>query len=260
MLALRLDDVGASTKRYEVYSHHVLRLWKLNLWYGNWLFLKYLPPFKMWGPYREMKEREWLCLYELLENYQAKLTVAVTAAWVESETNLIPFPKKFPSEAAILKEGVEQGLIEIANHGLTHCVLKNNLFRPKLFSSNRKYHREFWDWISPEIHEKHIARSKKILEDFFKVNVITFVPPGNNFADFTIEIVKRYGFQYISCQTPKRMSKGIAIVGDEQVLPFHDREIVLHGVQWFREILEKNANSEFCFVRDLGQKMLETFK
>ena len=77
------------------------------------------------------------------------MTVAVTAAWAERSDRVTPFPERCPSAAVAFKEGVRRGLIEIANHGLTHCVLDRNLFRLHWFSSNRTYHREFWPWVRP---------------------------------------------------------------------------------------------------------------
>lgn len=252
--ALRIDDVGASTKCYEVYSDWHWRKGPLRL-KGNWLLLKYLPPFKKWGPYREMTAQVWYKIYDLLERYDAKLTVAVTAAWAESDQKLIPFPMRFPEEAAVLKEGLEQQLIEIANHGLTHCVLKNNAFKPKWFSSNRCYHREFWDWVPIEIQEEHIRRSQDILQNWFDTEIVTFVPPGNVFNDATLEIAQRYGLRYVSCNTPLRIHDQIVIIGDEQVLPFHDRDVVLGGVEWLRKLIANQGDKRFCFVRELGKRI-----
>ena len=254
-ITLRLDDVGACSKRYEIYSDHAWS-WKALSVSANWLFLKYVPPFKKWGPYREMTAQEWHAVYDLLETYGAKLTVAVTAAWAESERHLIPFPMRFPEEAAALKEGLGQGLIEIANHGLTHCVLKDNAFKPKWFSSNRRYHREFWDWVPLEEQEEHIRRSQDILQTYFHTEVVTFVPPGSVFTEATLEIAWRYGMRYVSCNTPRRLHGQMAIVGDEQVLPFHDREIVLNGVDWLQQRLEANRDKQLCFVRELGEELL----
>ena len=58
------------------------------------------------------------------------------------KNQLIPFHKDFQI-ALKLKEGIKNNLIEVANHGLT-CVVGKHL--PRLFSSNRKFHREFWDY------------------------------------------------------------------------------------------------------------------
>lgn len=255
MIALRLDDVGASTKKHEVYSNHVWKVGRPGI-SANWLFLKYLPVFKKWGPYREMTAQEWYVIYDLLETCDAKLTVAVTAAWAESEKNLIPFPMRFPEEAAALKEGSEQGLIELANHGLTHCVLKDNAFKPKWFSSNRRYHREFWDWIPHEIQEEHIRQSQDILQNWFDTEIVTFVPPGNVFIDATLETAQRYGLRYVSCSTPRRIHGQMVIIGDEQVLPFHDRDIVFNGVEWLRQLIANQEGKRFCFVRELGEEIL----
>ena len=67
---------------------------------------------------------------------------------------------------------MQDGIIEIANHGLTHCVLIENLFYPRPFSSNRKFHREFWKWLSPEIHKEHIYRSQEILSNYFNEDIV----------------------------------------------------------------------------------------
>lgn len=254
MIALRLDDVGASSKRYEVYSDHLFGVGRFGI-SANWLFLKYLRPFRKWGPYRELTGQEWRRIYACLEEFQAKLTVAVTAAWAESCDRLIPFPRRFPEEAAALREGVEQGLIEIANHGLTHCVLQDNAFKPKWFSGNRRYHREFWDWIPPEIQEDHLRRSQDILQDWFETEIVTFVPPGNVFHDATLVAARRHGLRYVSCDAPRRVHGDMGVVGNEQVLPFHDRDIVLQGVEWLRRLLAKQRGGPFCFVRELGEKI-----
>ena len=255
MIALRLDDVGASTKKYEVYSDKVWRIGRSRI-SANWLFLKYLSPFRKWGVYREMTAQEWYSIHNLLEEYGAKLTVAVTAAWAQSEEDLIPFPVRFPEQAAALKEGLEEGLIEIANHGLTHCVLKDNVFKPKWFSSNRRYHREFWDWIPLEIQEEHIRQSQDILQSWFDTEIVTFVPSGSVFTDTTLEIAQRYGLRYVSCNTPRRIYGQMVIIGDEQVVPFHDRDIVLNGVVWLRQLIANQEGKRFCFVKELGERIL----
>ncbi len=255
-VALRIDDVGACSKRYEVYSYRTWQVGKLRI-SANWLFLKYLPSLKAWGPYREMTGKEWYSVYKVLEEHHAKLTVAVTAAWAQNEHHLIPFPERFPAEAAALREGVEQGLIEIANHGLTHCVLKNNAFKSKWFSSNRPFHREFWNFIPIQTHEEHIRRAQDILQEYFRTDIVTFVPPGNVFTEATVEIAQRYGLRYLSCNTPRKVHGRMMSVGDEQVLPFHDRDIVFGGIHWLQELLTKNKKRKFCFIRELGEHYLQ---
>ena len=83
-VALRIDDIGASSKQFEVYS---------NKWFGvgNLFFLKKLDFFKAWGPYKEMTASEWEAIFEILKKYDAKITVGVTASWVEYSGQLVPF-------------------------------------------------------------------------------------------------------------------------------------------------------------------------
>jgi peptidoglycan/xylan/chitin deacetylase (PgdA/CDA1 family) len=252
-IALRIDDIGASTKRFEVYSKKR---------YGNFLFLKYVKNFKAWGPYREMSVDEWNKVFSILRQFGAKLTVGVTAAWVERNGKLTYFPEKFPEEAMILKNGLNEGLIEIANHGLTHCVVGKHL--PKLFTSNRYYHREFWVWIPRNIHFENVKRSQEILQDYFDVAVTTMIPPGNVFSDNTVQAAKKYGIKRINYRRMKKsMLKEIILSLDskitseknlplENIIRFHDREIVTEGVDWLsRKLKAISAERQFVFVRDL---------
>ena len=250
-LSLRLDDPGASSKRYEVYSDHRWNIKGINI-SANWLFLKYMQPFKKWGPYREMTGSEWFKVFDVLERYKAKMTVAVTASWVKNKDSLISFDQRFPQEAAALKEGMQQGLVEIANHGLTHCVLQDNLFKPKLFEGNRKYHREFWHWLPIEIHEEHIQRSQEILHGFFENDIVTFVPPGNVYTEGTLEIAARHGLRYLSGDTEPGSSERMLVLGNKDTIPFHDRELVLYGTEWLQDLLEQHKDNKFVFVKNLA--------
>jgi hypothetical protein len=226
VVALRIDDIGASSKFNEIYSKRWFGL-------GNFLFLKYLPYFKAWGPYREMSEHDWDSLFKLLEKYNAKLTVAVTASWVERDGTCIPFPEKWPNSYLALKRGVNQGLIKIACHGLTHCVLGNKAFLPKLFSSNRMAHREFWSWLPAELHYQNLKKAKEILDSAFETNVDILVPPGNVYSDDTVSAAIQLGFQILNCQTDKdRFIDSLRIIGNKNIIAFHDRELVLFGIQW----------------------------
>jgi len=244
-IALRIDDIGASTKEYEIYS---------KKWFGagNFLFLKYMNYFKAWARYREMGADEWYKVFDLLRKYDSKLTVGITATWVNYDGTSVCFNDKFPDEANALKYGVQQGLIEIANHGLTHCVVKDNLFRPKLFSSNRNYHREFWEWLGEDLHYNHIKESQDILQEFFDIDVITLIPPGNVYCDFTVGAAKKYGIKYINCQTNDDKKNGINIISNNNVYAFHDKEIVEEGLEWFESILRRYQFHQHVFVRELS--------
>ncbi|MFC1892125.1 DUF2334 domain-containing protein [Thermodesulfobacteriota bacterium] len=244
-IALRIDDIGASSKQYEVYSKKLYGL-------GNLLFLKYMPAFMAWGPYREMTPVEWDSVFEILDEYNAKLTVSVTACWVEYNGSLINFDKKYPEESRKLKQGMKSGLLEIANHGLTHCVTEQMKFRPRFFMSNRKYHREFWDWLPDKTHFEHIELSQKILQDYFETDITTFVPPGNVYSEVTEHACLKYGIKTINCNTVSRKEMGINIIGNDQIIDFHDREMVIEGTEWLKRRLEELPDdSEYIFVKEL---------
>lgn len=241
-LALRIDDIGASSKRYEVYS-------KKN--FGNFLFFKYFKPFKAWGPYRELRANEWEQIILLLQKYSAKLTIGITASWVNFDGTLTAFDQKFPEQLSVINKGVQQGCFEVANHGLTHCVLQKNMFRPKLFQSNRTYHREFWDWIDQETHEKHIQASQDILQRSFGLKPQVLIPPGNVYSEKTLRACPQNGLQLVNCNTKTDTSRIPKILSNEHIFAFHDKELVEHGISWLEQALLNNSNKEFCFVSEL---------
>lgn len=257
-VALRLDDVGAASKRHEVYGLTRIPLGSWALPFpGNFLFLKYLPPIKRWGRYRELTAAEWEAILAALEASGCRMTVGITAGWVEGDGRVVPFPRKFPDAAAIIRHGVRRGIVEVANHGYTHCVLQDRLFRPRLFSGNRPYHREFYDWLPAQTHRAHLARAQEILGGFFDVPVLTFIPPGNVFSEKTLAAAGELGIRYVSCHDAPRWSRveGITLVDGAQVVAMHDRDLVLRGFGPFRHLLGARREGPFVTVREVGEQI-----
>ncbi len=256
--ALRMDDVGAASKRFEAYGLTRLPLGPLRLPFpGNFLFLKYVPPIKRWGPYPELTAGQWEEILAALEVAGARMTVGITAGWVEADGSVVPFPKKFRDAAAVIRRGVERGFLEVANHGYTHCVLQDGLFRPRLFSGNRPYHREFHDWLPEEIHRDHVSRAQSILQEFFGCPIVTFVPPGNVFSKVTLAVAAAVGLRYVSCLDPGRWGsvEGITFVDDADVVSIHDRDIVRGGLGAFRRLLQDRRDGPLVTVREVGQRL-----
>jgi len=252
-IALRMDDVGASSKRFEVYARAIPLPGRASA-LGNLLFLKYLPGLRAWGPYGELTADDWRAIVAVLRARHVKLTVGVTAAWVMWSGELVPFPERFPAQASILRDAVHDDLVEVANHGLTHCVLANHAFRPRVFGGNRRWHREFYDWIPEATQRAHLERAQQILQDWLGREVVTFVPPGNVYAESTLRVAATVGLRVLSCHTTPREATGIRIIGNERVADFHDRDVVTGGVAWLERLIGRHGNEgrAFVFVRDLA--------
>ena len=255
-LMIRMDDVGAASKRHEIYGLTRLALGPFRVPFpGNWLWLKYLPPIKRWGPYRELSSTEWYAILEMLAEAGARMTIAVTAAWVEDDGTLTPFPRKFPEATRAIRKGVDAGLLEVANHGLTHCLLTGRAFRPRVFTGNRPYHREFYDFVPAATQEANIERAQVILSDAFGGPIVTLVPPGNLLQPVTAEIARRHGVRYLSYGAPTSRDGILPIVGNECGVVFHDRDVVLEGLGWLRARLAEVRGREVRFVRELGERL-----
>jgi hypothetical protein len=255
-LMMRMDDVGAASKRHEVYGLTRIAVGRLRVPFpGNLLWLKYVPPIKRWGPYRELSAAEWYAILETLGAVGARMTVAVTAAWVEDDGTLTPFPQKYPGATRAIREGVAAGLLEVANHGLTHCLLTDRAFRVRPFSGNRTFHREFYDFLPPETHEANIVRAQAILSDAFETAIVTMVPPGNLVQKTTIEIARRHGLRYLSYRAATSRDGPLPVIGDDCGVVFHDRDIVHRGVAWLRARLAAVHGREILSVRELGERL-----
>lgn len=254
---LRMDDVGASTKQYNQYALIRSRPFGISFptpFFLQWGALKRFSLWRGWAPYNELTVTQWHSIFEVLESARACLTIGVTATWAEREDMLLPFYEKFPAQAAVLREGVEAGLLEIANHGLTHCVLTNSVFRPHRFSSNRTFHREFWSWVPPTQHYDHIARSQEILSQTFRCEVVTFIPPGGVWTEDTERAAVGCGIRFLCAHeavAPTGHSRnGIRYVGTAPMADFHDREVSLFGIAWLERLLRSHMDKTFTFVRD----------
>lgn len=250
---LRIDDIGASSKLYEQYGRSPIHFGGHRLpipYILNWGAIKRSSLFKTWGPYREMISDEWEEVFSILSKYNAKMTVCITACWVEADNTLVPFPEKFPDQAAILKQAANQGLIEIGNHGLTHCVVGQHL--PQTWKSNRSLHREFWDWLPAEIITQHIKQSQEILTSYFG-NVVTFTPPGNQWTEYTEEVAYKEGLRFLSARFPQNRPHHLKWADQHPVYAFHDRELVLEGTEWLEKLLQKIilANQQAATVQEL---------
>ncbi len=243
-LALRIDDIGASSKQHLYYAKR---------WWLNWGPLRDRRAFGHWAPYREMTPADWHQIYKVLERFTAKLTVGVTATWAEDDGTLVPFPEKFPDEAQALGEGLAKGYLEIANHGLTHCVLAAGKYRRKpLYGTNRLFHREFWDYISAAEQLEHLRRAQDILTNYFKTPITTLVPPGNVYSVQTLVACRELGLTRVNCERPQiTLGDSPRVIGDDNVIPFHDREIVKFGTGWLEAKLRTLPRPPQKFIRDL---------
>ncbi|NMB47897.1 DUF2334 domain-containing protein [Candidatus Kuenenbacteria bacterium] len=244
----RIDDIGASTKYYNQWGRQKFSWRGITYFYFPWAnygFLKRVWPFRGWAKYEELTAEEWQKYLEIFYNNQIKPIVAVTATWVDEKSNLIPFPEKFPAEAATLKQAADEGRITVANHGLTHCLVGRHL--PHFRYSNRKAHREFWPDLPSELHREHILESQKILEDYFARKIEIFVPSGNVWSIKTYEALKETNIKKVIAarymlETNKAM-EGIEFIQDDNFVRLHDRDLKLHNIKWLTKkisLYEKN--------------------
>ena len=132
MRPVRLDDLGASSKAFEWWSRHR---------WANIYPLHHRRLFGAWGPYRELHAEELEEIFRMVYTAGAALTVAITAYWVERDGSCTPYSVKFPRQAGVIQWWAWLGRLQVAAHGLTHCVPGQH--RPRWIGGNRPWHREY---------------------------------------------------------------------------------------------------------------------
>lgn len=244
MKALRLDDFGASAKHNEIYTK------ALNGW-GNLFGLHNFQKFRAWAKYDEIEP-------ELLERFIQKLidrnsraTLGITACWLNLDGSMETFNVKFPDHVKLLNEGIACKVIEIANHGLTHAVTEDLAFKPKIFSSNRTMHREYWPWRSNGVIRTSVSLSQMILGECFGLRPTIGVPPGNAWCRSYAEACSEYGIKIINSNLPSQDQVnldelGLIYLSNDRVHALHDKELTEETLEFF-----KRFETKTCFVSEL---------
>ena len=251
---IRIDDIGASTKKYLIYGKNSFKIGNkyrriAPAFISNFLFIKNLPFISGWGSYKEMDAKNWIELLSILKKNKVVLNAAITACWVEKDGSLIRFDKKFPESCEVIKQGIKDNLIYILNHGLTHCIPGKHL--PLLFKSNQKFHREFNDFLTLEDQTYHLESSQNIFNDIFGEYPDIFVPPGNVYNENTLKALNKVGLKYIQCHRnitnePTQPTDqilnfyGIKHINNDKVLVIHDRDLIHKSISSFVNYTKNN--------------------
>lgn len=129
-------------------------------------------------------------IFALLARYDIPCTVAVipdvcSGAFEDpAGQDLLPLS---PAKADILRQGIAAGLIEVAQHGLTHQVQTTDGTRLS----------EFRD-LSYDQQRDRIATGQAMLESAVGAAVRVFVPPWNTYDANTVAALEDLGFACLS--------------------------------------------------------------
>lgn len=257
---LRIDDIGASSKKFEYYGKNSIKIFGKYLplpeLLTNFLFFKKFPLWSGWAKYDELSTDEWITIINFLKENNLTLNVALTACWVTKEGTLIKFSEKFPSQTDIIKDGINKKLIYILNHGLTHCIPGRHM--PMRFKSNQKYHREFTKYLNYDNQLKHLEDSQKIIFEIFGFHPKILVPPGNKYNLDTLKSMNKLNMKYIQCNRDESHQPSdndlkkynIRHIDNTNVVVLHDKDIVYHGLNYFHSI-NNFSNTKYYSMRKL---------
>ena len=246
---IRIDDIGASTKEFNLYGRNTFSIYKKIISFppilSNFLILKRIPFLSGWAKYRELEFNDWLEIINILKARNSKLNIAITACWVNKNGELQNFKDKYPEQVEIIKYGVKENLFYILNHGLTHCIPGRHL--PLKFGSVQKFHREFTSYLSLEKQFMHLRESQRILEEIFGKRPRILTPPGNMYNEDTLISMKKIGLNIIQCDRNKShqpsdeilLNYGIKHIPNDNIQVIHDRDIVKGDYQFFQRLMSQ---------------------
>ena len=253
MKYLRIDDIGSSTKEFNIYGKNTINIGKRTISFpsflSNFLFIKKLPLLTGWARYRELNYDEWINIIKILKEKNAKLNIAITACWVEKDGSLIKFNKKFPEQTEIIKYGVNEKIFYILNHGLTHCIPGRHL--PLRFKSVQKFHREFTNFLPLEKQYMHLRESQSIMEEIFGEKPKILVPPGNMFNEDTLISMQKLNLRIIQCQ------RNLAHQPNDKILKKYDIKHI-DNTKNIEVIHDKDIVKDYNFLKNfIKNKYLE---
>jgi len=122
-------------------------------------------------------------LFDLFQSYNFPLTVGVIP-FEEDASRIVALDS---TEIRLLRKGISDGYLEIAQHGYTH----ENIINGKSFKS------EFYGFPY-KVQYKKILSGKNTLEKQLDCKINIFIPPFNNYDSTTIKVLEKTGFDILS--------------------------------------------------------------
>lgn len=165
-----------------------------------------------------------LKLIEAFRAVESSITIGVIPFRCAGNTR-DPSPKQLmpltPTKKSILKQGYDDGILDIALHGYSHQTYDAEQITE--FSG-----------LDYSIQLEKIAKGKKFLEDIIQAPVTTFIPPWNSYDLNTIFVLEKLGFSILSA------GKGGLTTKDSK-LKFMPATCGLPGLQEAIETSRKSA-------------------
>ena len=138
-----------------------------------------------------------LSILEICRKNHIKFTFAVIPSIVEGDIHepgtrkLIPLSEE---KAEILKNGVDQGLIDIALHGYSH-------------QTNNSAHFSEFAGLDYHLQLQKIIDGKNILENITNSQIKIFAPPWNSYDTNTLSALEKSGFSVLTAGRDGTMLK-----------------------------------------------------
>jgi peptidoglycan/xylan/chitin deacetylase (PgdA/CDA1 family) len=166
---------------------------------------------------RALTPNAYVKIIDVLRKHKARLTCFITPACIFKDGRIRPWTETSYDEVKtilrILKEGMEEGIIEIGCHGLSHLTIG---YKPPSRWWARvvtllsmlglvKYNlaREFYDSkkkkeIPYTSQKKQLEESMNLIEEYFGFKPRAFVPPAHAWDNSTEKAIAEIGMPYFA--------------------------------------------------------------
>jgi peptidoglycan/xylan/chitin deacetylase (PgdA/CDA1 family) len=98
---------------------------------------------------------------------------------------LIPLPGDH-ERMRLLQRAIAEGIVDPALHGYSHELLVSGPHRSEFAGLDRA------------VQEYRVRQGKKLLEQWLRCSIITFIPPFNGYDETTLQVLAENGFHIIS--------------------------------------------------------------
>jgi len=142
-------------------------------------------------------------------------------------------------KVSFLKDYVDKGILEIGQHGWDHQMFKARMFGMSEFKG-RSY----------DVQYKRIREGKTLLESLFDAQVITFMPPWNNYDCNTVKACRDLGFKIFASHTSGEYCENIVFI-PTTCLSVEELESAIKKIYEIEEKYEVKKGEQYIIVLQL---------
>lgn len=179
---------------------------------------------------------------------------------------------------SLIKEYVQKGLVEVAQHGYTHQtsqfrpstkdeLTENNFYQgiDRKWTAYQPSHAEGYsefNGLNSDIQQEKIAKGREYLEKILGMKFQSFIFPWNSYSRDCLKILKKQGFKFVPCEDDETILPGLCLIGacnwDWEIDEF--RELIAKMETHDKPVLTQFAYHSWEISEEMMQKFESLFR